>query len=167
MLLKKQRPDYTLYNKEQKDYDGGRVKNDFVEFMSDPSKTVTPPPPEKLWSDDEETSVVLLNKANFETSLKEKEHVLVMFAAPWCGHCKRAKPEYSSAAEELKDNSNVMLGAVDCTVERDLCQAHEVRGYPTFKYFSFLEQNLELHFFAIFFQENLPKKIHFFSLCTK
>ena len=58
----------------------------------------------------------------------------------WCGHCKRAKPEYSSAAEEMKDKTNVKFGAVDCTLERDLCQTYGVRGYPTFKYFSFFDK---------------------------
>ena len=38
-----------------------------------------------------------------------------MFYAPWCGHCKRAKPDYTAAAEALKDAPGMALGALDCT----------------------------------------------------
>ena len=58
----------------------------------------------------------------------------------WCGHCKKAKPEYSGAAEELKGNNKVKLGAVDCTQEQGLCKTFDIRGYPTFKYFSFYDK---------------------------
>jgi protein disulfide-isomerase A1 len=57
-----------------------------------------------------------------------------------CGHCKKAKPEISAAAEELKDNPQVAFGAVDCTVEKSLCAQYEVNGYPQFKYFRYYDQ---------------------------
>ncbi|KAL3225939.1 hypothetical protein MRX96_025286 [Rhipicephalus microplus] len=62
-----------------------------------------------------------------------------MFYAPWCVHCKRAKPEFQAAAEELKDDPKVALAAVDCTEHSGVCNAYDVGGYPTFKYFSYLK----------------------------
>jgi len=44
-------------------------------------------------------------------------------------------PEYEEAATTLKDATTIKLGKVDCTVEKDLCQEHEVNGYPTVKVF--------------------------------
>ena len=48
-----------------------------------------------------------LTDATLKTELKRKKHALVMFYAPWCGHCKSAKPEFNQAAAEFKDDPKV------------------------------------------------------------
>lgn len=54
----------------------------------------------------------------------------VAFKAPWCGHCKKLKPDW----DKLSDSVSVMVAEVDCTKEQSLCQKHGVKGYPTIKY---------------------------------
>ncbi|XP_077301808.1 protein disulfide-isomerase A5 isoform X2 [Arctopsyche grandis] len=113
-----------------------RDESKIIDFMKNPQ---APPPPEPQWTD-EVTNVVHLQQNNFRSVLKKKKHALVMFYAPWCGHCKKAKPEFVSMAEALKDDSRTIIGAVDCTKENALCQEQEVSGYPTIKYLSFYDK---------------------------
>lgn len=56
-----------------------------------------------------------------------------------CGHCKKAKPEFTTAAAHYKDDPHVELAAVDCTKGSALCGVFSVKGFPTLKYFNFLK----------------------------
>ncbi|KAH8274021.1 hypothetical protein KR044_008102 [Drosophila immigrans] len=121
-----------------------REASKIMEFMRDPKEPPPPPPPEKSWEeDDDNTEVLFLNDETFSTTLKRKKHALVMFYAPWCGHCKHTKPEFTAAANALQDDPRVVFVAVDCTKYAALCAKYNVRGYPTILYFSYLKTKLE------------------------
>ena len=75
------------------------------------------------------TATMYLNSNDFESKTKGKK-AFVAFKAPWCGHCKKLKPDWDKLAETV----NVLVGEVDCTVEKELCSRHGVQGYPTIKY---------------------------------
>ncbi|CAH8623356.1 unnamed protein product [Dicrocoelium dendriticum] len=90
-----------------------------------------------LFISDSAVDVPELTADNFATRIKEYEFVLVMFYAPWCGHCKKLKPDFESAYKEITESrQNVLLAKVDCTVHNSLCSDHGVTGYPTLKFFS-------------------------------
>ncbi|KAJ1459439.1 hypothetical protein M885DRAFT_511406 [Pelagophyceae sp. CCMP2097] len=46
------------------------------------------------------------------------------------------KPAWDSLSTEYSEHPNVVIGDVDCTVEKDLCSTHGVSGYPTVKYWT-------------------------------
>ncbi len=58
-----------------------------------------------------------------------------MFYAPWCGYCKRMKPDYSAAATALKNKA--ILAAVNCELSDNngLRKTYNVTGYPTLLFF--------------------------------
>ncbi|XP_046982624.1 protein disulfide-isomerase A5 [Schistocerca americana] len=123
-------------------YDVGTLRDAdrLTEFMRDPKEPPPPPPPEKPWSEEEGQDVVHLTEETFKPFLRKKKHVLVMFYAPWCGHCKRAKPEFVRAAARFRDDPKVEFAAVDCTKFGAVCGAFEVKGYPTVKYFHYFNK---------------------------
>eukprot|EP00457_Paulinella_chromatophora_P011472 gb/GEZN01011614.1/.p1 GENE.gb/GEZN01011614.1/~~gb/GEZN01011614.1/.p1 ORF type:complete len:298 (+),score=72.08 gb/GEZN01011614.1/:5-898(+) len=73
------------------------------------------------------------NFAKFRAKNEEKGF-LAMFYAPWCGHCKVAKPELMAAAKEL-GAGDPKVGGVDCTANTKICKKLEIQGYPTFLWF--------------------------------
>lgn len=46
------------------------------------------------------------------------------------------KPAWDSLASEYEGSKSVVIGDVDCTVEKDLCSEQGVSGYPTIKYWA-------------------------------
>lgn len=84
-------------------------------LLLSPKEPAPPPPPEPAWST-VPSKVNHLTSKDFKSFLKSKSSVLVMFYAPWCGHCKKAKPEYQTAADKLaKESDSKVFAAVDCT----------------------------------------------------
>jgi len=84
-----------------------------------------------------QADVLDLVDSDFDSTLAGIDTALVMFYAPWCGHCKKLKPEFEMANGDLLANDPpVTLVKVDCTEGgKDSCNRFEVKGYPTLKIF--------------------------------
>ena len=54
----------------------------------------------------------------------------------WCGNCKRVRPEYVEAAQQLlAEGSVIRLAAVDVEADRPLGERFDIRGIPSFRLF--------------------------------
>ena len=75
-----------------------------------------------------------LTKESWDAAVSGKT-VFVKFFAPWCGHCKKMKPDWDKLMQEFKGSSDVLIADVDCTGSgKSKCDEVGVRGFPTLKY---------------------------------
>ncbi len=67
--------------------------------------------------------------------------LLVNFYAPWCPWSQRLNPVWEAAARTLHgryppgSDGRLLLAKVDCTVERPLCVAAGIQGFPSVRVF--------------------------------
>ena len=57
---------------------------------------------------------------------------IIMFKTEWCGHCQRAKPEFSNAADIL--GKSFPIATIDCDENKYAPRMAGVSGYPTIKF---------------------------------
>ena len=63
----------------------------------------------------------------------EGKRGLVVFYAPWCGHCKNMVTDYKGIASRAKANSKRYCAAVNCEQEKELAEKTGVKSFPTIK----------------------------------
>lgn len=90
------------------------------------------------------TDVFELDTTNFDKVVLDSNHTtIVEFYAPWCGHCRSLKKDYTKAAKHLKDI--VQVAAVNCDYAKNkhICSKYKIEGYPTILGFRPPKINLE------------------------
>ncbi|GMH89640.1 hypothetical protein TrVE_jg9234 [Triparma verrucosa] len=76
----------------------------------------------------------VLTPDNFEAETSGKT-IFVKFYAPWCGHCKKLKPDWDKLMDAFDGHKTALIADVDCTAEgKPLCEANGVQGFPTLKW---------------------------------
>lgn len=79
-------------------------------------------------------SAVELSQANYDEVTAGKVVFIKMFA-PWCGHCKKMKPDWDKLMDEYKDSETQLIADADCTADgKPICDSNGVKGFPTLKY---------------------------------
>ena len=71
-----------------------------------------------------------LTDATFDASVGNGKRWLVMFYAPWCGHCKQVAPVLQQVADELGADEGLRVGRVDSPEDPLLHRRFDVKGFP-------------------------------------
>ncbi|OQV17549.1 Protein disulfide-isomerase A5 [Hypsibius exemplaris] len=114
-----------------RDYDRAETVKSFLTFLKDPTG-------EAPWEEDTTSKDVLHVEDGPQLRKflqEEKRPSLVMFYAPWCGHCKMMKPEYSGAATELKKEAVLAAMDVNKPHNSQIREQFKISGFPTLYYF--------------------------------
>lgn len=81
------------------------------------------------------TLPIVLTPENFFEVTGSTKPTFVKFFAPWCGHCKKMKPDWDKLAS-IMDYDKITIADVDCTESgKEICSSEDVQGFPTLKYF--------------------------------
>jgi len=115
---------------------------------------------EELLADGEDA--ISLDDTTFEFAKKENQFLFVDMYANWCSHCRDLAPTWETLAEVMDETAEViieanakhkndwthedwesakkvlkpvMIAKIDCVLHPDTCRRHNVRAYPTLKFF--------------------------------
>jgi len=87
----------------------------------------------------DESDVIVAGAEELQEALSAGEGVLVVFYAPWCGHCHTVVPAVKEAATELKAEG-LRVAAIDGQQSPRTAAHLGVRGYPTIMWLQTVQQ---------------------------
>ena len=77
---------------------------------------------------------VVVGKTYEKEVINNDKDVMLLFYAPWCGHCKALHPKYEEVAKKLKaKNPKLLMAKIDAT-ENEV-EDINISGFPTVKFY--------------------------------
>ena len=77
--------------------------------------------------------IIELSPETFHTTLAYHENILVVFFAPWCGHCKSLQSDLKRVVTRLKHkNVPAQISTMDGSMYPKFLDRRGVTGFPTF-----------------------------------
>jgi len=81
---------------------------------------------------------VMDHAENFDDDVSMSTLNCTMYYAPWCGHCKTAKPEWEKLEQALHGNvikiTKISITKIDCEANPNIAKEQGIDGFPTFKF---------------------------------
>ncbi|OCH93224.1 thioredoxin-domain-containing protein [Obba rivulosa] len=79
----------------------------------------------------ESAQLLVLTPENFDNTISQGVWFVEHFS-PYCGHCRKFAPTWEKLVEETEQlaDPGIHLAQVNCAVHGDLCQKHNIKGYP-------------------------------------
>ena len=72
-----------------------------------------------------------VSTAEFEQLIRDKEIVMAIGYAPWCGFCKKIMNTLDDLANKYSKDGSVGVCKVDATTNKDFAEKYGIRGFPT------------------------------------
>ena len=60
-----------------------------------------------------------------------KDRRLVLFYAPWCGHCKKLIPVWDDLGDKYSGNSRISIEKINCEEDTTAAKKYEIEAFPT------------------------------------
>lgn len=81
-------------------------------------------------------AILLLYVLAFNSSVSSNDRIptngLVLFHAPWCGHCKNLMPKWRSVKQKIsRDGLPLQVIEINADRSHELVAAAKVRAFPT------------------------------------
>jgi thiol-disulfide isomerase/thioredoxin len=78
--------------------------------------------------------ISLINRTSYE-GFADSSKAVVICKADWCGHCKKAAPEFdkllAASPISLKDGTKATVKILDADKDKSELSKYQVRGFPT------------------------------------
>jgi protein disulfide-isomerase-like protein len=71
-----------------------------------------------------------------KTVFSSTKPTMVLFYAPWCGHCKSMKPDYEKLKKKYIDNPNKNVVMINCDDHKEFASKAGIQGFPTIRLYN-------------------------------
>ena len=71
-----------------------------------------------------------------KTIFSSKKPAMVLFYAPWCGHCKTMKPDYKQLRLRYRNNPNRRVAMINCDDHKEFASKAGIQGFPSLRYYT-------------------------------
>ena len=68
-----------------------------------------------------------------KTAFSSTKPTMVLFYAPWCGHCKTMKPDYEKLRKKYMKNPNKNVVMINCDDHKEFASKAGVQGFPSLR----------------------------------
>jgi protein disulfide-isomerase-like protein len=71
------------------------------------------------------------NNDNTQEIMSSDKPSMIFFYAPWCGHCRNAKPEFEKLMQMARGRAHM----IDCDAHQEIAQKNGIQGFPTIRFY--------------------------------
>ncbi len=71
-----------------------------------------------------------------KTAFSSTKPTMVLFYAPWCGHCNKMKPDYDKLKKKYMEIPDKNVVMINCDEHKEFASKAGVQGFPTIRLYN-------------------------------